>query len=52
MIITEQNPFTTAVDKQYGGADNVGDWVSFAQFVDYDAYRGMFEDKARTGSDC
>jgi hypothetical protein len=39
----EHNPFTTAVEKQYGGATNVADWVSLAQFVDYDAYRGMFE---------
>ena len=43
----EQNPFTTAVDKQYGGATNVADWVSFAQFVDYDAYRGMFEGQSK-----
>jgi beta-galactosidase/beta-glucuronidase len=43
----EQNPFTTAVDKQYGGATNVADWLSFAQFVDYDAYRGMFEGQSK-----
>ena len=43
----EQNPFSTAVDKQYGGANNAGGWVSFAQFVDYDAYRGMFEGQSK-----
>ena len=43
----EENPFTTAVEKQYGGAINVADWVSFAQFVDYDAYRGMFEGQSK-----
>ncbi len=43
----EHNPFTTAVEKQYGGANNVNDWVSFAQFVDYDAYRGMFEGQSK-----
>ncbi len=43
----EHNPFTTAVEKQYGGATDVADWVSFAQFVDYDAYRGMFEGQSK-----
>jgi len=39
----EQNPFTVAVEKQYGGATNIASWDNFAQFVNYDAYRGMFE---------
>jgi beta-galactosidase/beta-glucuronidase len=43
----EHNPFTTAVEKQYGGASSVADWVGFAQFVDYDAYRGMFEGQSK-----
>jgi beta-galactosidase/beta-glucuronidase len=43
----EHNPFTTAVEKQYGGANNVADWIGFAQFVDYDAYRGMFEGQSK-----
>jgi hypothetical protein len=43
----EQNPFTTAVDKQYGGASNVEEWNSFAQFVNYDSYRGMFEGQSK-----
>jgi beta-galactosidase/beta-glucuronidase len=37
------NPFATAVDKDYGGAKNVDEFSSLAQFVDYNAYRGMFE---------
>ena len=43
----EQNPFSTAVDKQYGGAASIGQWDGFAQFVDYDAYRGMFEGQSK-----
>jgi hypothetical protein len=43
----EQNPFTTAVDKQYGGATSIAQWDNFAQFVDYDAYRGMFEGQSK-----
>ncbi|HUX43793.1 MAG TPA: discoidin domain-containing protein [Terracidiphilus sp.] len=38
-----KNPFATAIDKQYGGASNIQQWDSLAQFVDYNAYRGMFE---------
>ena len=41
------NPFTTAVDHEYGGANNIADWDSLAQFVDYDAYRGMFEGQSK-----
>ena len=43
----EQNPFTTAVDQEFGGATNIADWDSIAQFVDYDAYRGMFEGQSK-----
>ncbi len=43
----EHNPFTTAIEKQYGGATNLTGWMNFAQFVDYDAYRGMFEGQSR-----
>lgn len=42
-----QNPFTTAVDKEFGGANDIAGWNSFAQFVDYDAYRGMFEGQSK-----
>ena len=43
-----QNPFTTAVDKEFGGASDIATWDSFAQFVDYDAYRGMFEGQSKS----
>ena len=43
----EQNPFTTAVDKQYGGASTIEQWDNFAQFVNYDSYRGMFEGQSK-----
>ena len=37
------NPFATAIDKDYGGAKNLDEFLGLAQFVDYNAYRGMFE---------
>jgi beta-galactosidase/beta-glucuronidase len=37
------NPSATAVEKNYGGAKDVDEFSSLAQFVDYNAYRGMFE---------
>lgn len=43
----ENNPFTIAIEKQYGGAKNIHGWESFAQFVDYDSYRGMFEGQSK-----
>jgi len=39
--------FHEAVDRGYGGAGTLADWVSLAQFVDYDAYRGMFEGQSK-----
>jgi hypothetical protein len=42
-----KNPFTTAVEKDYGGATNIADWDALAQFVDYDAYRGMYEGQSK-----
>jgi hypothetical protein len=39
--------YNEAVDKGYGGANNIADWVTLAQFVNYDAYRGMFEGQSR-----
>jgi beta-galactosidase/beta-glucuronidase len=42
-----QNPFTTAVDKSFGGAKDAQEFVSLAQFVDYNAYRGMFESQSK-----
>jgi hypothetical protein len=31
------------IDKDYGGARNVEDFVELSQFIDYDGYRAMFE---------
>jgi hypothetical protein len=31
------------IDSEYGGAANLSDWLELAQFVDYNAYRGMYE---------
>lgn len=42
-----ENPFTTAVDKDYGGARSAEEYASLAQFVDYNAYRGMFEGQSK-----
>ena len=42
-----QNPFSTAVNEEFGGANDIAPWESFAQFVDYDAYRGMYEGQSR-----
>jgi hypothetical protein len=42
-----ENPFETAVEKDYGGAKNAEEFDSLAQFVDYNAYRGMFEGQSK-----
>jgi hypothetical protein len=31
----------------YGGADNADDWVTLAQFINYDGYRAMFEAQSK-----
>ena len=35
--------FRNAIEFGYGGADNLDDWVSLAQFLNYEGYRAMFE---------
>jgi hypothetical protein len=35
------------IDQQYGGAKNIEDWVGLEQFINYDAYRGMFEGQSK-----
>lgn len=35
------------MDESYGGADNAADWVTIAQFINYDGYRAMFEAQSR-----
>ena len=42
-----ENPFKDAIVQQYGGAANLAEWMSLAQFVDYNAYRGMFEGQGK-----
>jgi len=42
------NPFKDAVEKNYGDGTNIADWDSLAQFVDYDAYRGMYEGQSKS----
>jgi len=39
--------FRSIIEKSYGGADNVADWVSLAQFVNYEGYRAMFEAQSK-----
>jgi len=39
--------FRAQIDKNFGGATNVADWVALAQFVTYDGYRAMFEAQGR-----
>jgi hypothetical protein len=43
----DHNPFRDAIDRNYGGATNIRDWDSLAQFVNYNAYRGMFEGQSK-----
>lgn len=35
--------FRKRLDESYGGANDAADWVSLAQFMNYDGYRAMFE---------
>jgi hypothetical protein len=35
--------FRTMLERSFGPADNVADWVGLAQFINYDGYRAMFE---------
>ena len=42
-----ENPFETAVDASYGGATSLEQWDSFAQFINYNTYRGMFEGQSK-----
>jgi beta-galactosidase/beta-glucuronidase len=39
--------FRSIIDESYGGADSVEEWVSLAQFVNYEGYRAMFESQGR-----
>jgi Exo-beta-D-glucosaminidase Ig-fold domain len=35
--------FRERIEKSYGGANNAADWVTLAQFVNYEGYRAMYE---------
>ena len=39
--------FRRTIDYAYGGAANVEEWVSLAQFVNYEGYRAMFEGQSK-----
>jgi hypothetical protein len=39
--------FIQRIEKSYGGADNAADWVTLAQFVNYEGYKGMFEAQSK-----
>jgi hypothetical protein len=41
------NAFLQRIEKSYGGADNVKDWVELAQFVNYEGHRAMFEAQSK-----
>ncbi len=39
--------FIKMIEESYGGADNAADWVSLAQFVNYEGHRAMFEAQSK-----
>ena len=39
--------FRERIEKSYGAAANVADWVWLAQFVNYEGYRAMFEAQSK-----
>ncbi|HZD49290.1 MAG TPA: hypothetical protein VE178_11145, partial [Silvibacterium sp.] len=39
--------FRAIIDDGYGGADSAEEWVSLAQFVNYEGYRAMFEAQSK-----
>jgi hypothetical protein len=39
--------FRGTIDKGYGGAANAAEWVTLAQFINYDGYRAMFEAQSK-----
>lgn len=43
----EERRHPNQIDSWYGGANNIADWVQLAQFVDYNAYRGMYEGQSK-----
>lgn len=39
--------FMSTVEQSYGGADNLEEWISLAQFVDYEGFRAEFEAQSK-----
>jgi hypothetical protein len=39
--------FIERLDKSYGGAKNPQEWISLAQFINYEGYRAMFEAQSK-----
>lgn len=39
--------FRSIIEESYGGARSVEEWVSLAQFVNFEGYRAMFESQSR-----
>ena len=39
--------FRSMVEESYGGADNAEDWITLAQFVNYEGYRAMYEAQSK-----
>jgi beta-galactosidase/beta-glucuronidase len=39
--------FRNMIEYNYGGADNLDDWVTLAQFLNYEGYRAMFEGQSK-----
>ncbi len=39
--------FMSMVEQSYGGTDNLEEWISLAQFVDYEGFRAEFEAQSK-----
>ena len=39
--------FLSIIEQSYGGADDAEEWVTLAQFVNYEGYRAMFEAQSK-----
>jgi hypothetical protein len=39
--------FYSLIDESYGGADSAEQWISLAQFANYEGYRAMFESQSK-----
>jgi beta-galactosidase/beta-glucuronidase len=39
--------FRNMIEYNYGGADNLDDWVTLAQFLNYEGYRAIFEGQSK-----